>query len=173
MLHWSSKSVQCVTTVPHPITSLPHMMGCGFEHYLLTFQWDWGLILPALPKIEISQDRRAPTASCLPTARLLGVCSSSELLSHIPLKHPEPWCTPPAWCCVKRKGGHRDQVQDFLCALCTCTRRSYFHGRSQSQIKLKVQFVKFCHLVVSLLIRTLICSPVPAPKRASELWWLA
>lgn len=77
------------------------MMGCGFEHYLLTFQWDWSLILPAFPKIEISQDRRVPTASCLPTARLLGVCSSSELLTQIPLTRPELWCTPPAWCHVK------------------------------------------------------------------------
>lgn len=59
-------------------------MGCGFEQYLLTFQWDRSLILPVLPKIEISQDRRAPTASWLPTARLRGVRSFSELLTQIP-----------------------------------------------------------------------------------------
>lgn len=52
-------SVRCITTVPHPITSLPHMMGCGFEHYLLTFQWDLESNLAS-----ISKNRNKPRQAC-------------------------------------------------------------------------------------------------------------
>lgn len=123
-------------------------MGCGFEQYLLTFQWDWSRILPAPPKIEISQDRLVPTASCLPTARFLGVRSFSELLTKHSLHTSRAMVSPLArayahsahWKVWKAEFDTKVKLFFFCFFRCTCTDRSYYYCHLVFYFRLQFSF---------------------------------
>lgn len=113
--------------------------------------WIWTLFADISMRLEsnlasISKNRNKPRQACancqLFAHRLLGVHSSSELLTQIPLTRPEPWCH--VKLTVPTEGWRsRSGWRFVLFALCTCTCRSYFCRHSLSQVKLKVELVKF------------------------------